>query len=352
MLQAARRGAARTLQSTQRGKTQWQQVSSFASTSRAAQTSKAGETAEEASQQATPQELGGQGSSNSSGQQQPAKSARKAERIDPLNFSPDSFPSLLDEPHPILDSYHHVQNPATAENPFPSSVTFFNDTKLFEPTRPTSESLILSGGDAVGAEVDSAAYLATVTPLSVAEINGLHRHIIQVRRVVKMTGKGKNASLAALMVTGNGRGLVGYGDGKDINNGRAIKKAFHQAVKGMDYVERYDDRTIPAEVKGKWGGTTVTLRPRPAGFGLRCPPAIHAIARSCGISDLSASILGSTNRHNVVKATLQLLWGGSAPLGFGDGVGGSMRRGDRGTGMKTIRDIELARGRRLRPVVQ
>lgn len=94
----------------------------------------------------------------------------------------------------------------------------------------------------------------------------------------------------------------------------------------------------------------MTLRPRPAGFGLRVPPVIHAIARACGISDLSASILGSANRHNVVKATLQLLWGGSAPLGLGDGVGGSMRRKDKGVGLKTVRDIELARGRRLRGV--
>lgn len=165
-----------------------------------------------------------------------------------------------------------------------------------------------------------------------------------------MTGKGKNSKMSALVVAGNGRGLVGYGEGKDANAGKAAKKAFHEAVKMMDYVERYDGRTITAEAKLKWGSTTVTLRPRPAGFGLRVPPAIHAIARSCGISDLSADILGSKNQQNVVKATLQLLWGGSAPLGLGDGLGGPMRRRDKKVGIRTLRDMELARGRRLREV--
>lgn len=74
------------------------------------------------------------------------------------------------------------------------------------------------------------------------------------------------------------------------------------------------------------------------------------MARAAGITDLSASILGSTNPQNVLKATLQVLWGGSAPLGLGDGLGGSMSRRDRGVGMKTVRDIELARGRRLREI--
>lgn len=165
-----------------------------------------------------------------------------------------------------------------------------------------------------------------------------------------MTGKGKQSKMASLTVAGNGRGLVGYGEAKDQNAGKSKVKSFNQAVKAMDHVERYDGRTIPAEVKIKWKSTTVTLRPRPAGFGLRVPPVIHAIARACGISDLSASILGSASPQNVVKATLQLLWGGSAPLGMGDGVGGSMRRKDKGQGLRTVRDIELARGRRLREV--
>lgn len=327
---AARRGVLRNLQAgTFR---QGQQVSSFASTSRLAQEP------EESSQSLS--------QDNTASPFKPSK----LKKISPLDFSIDSFPSLLHQPHPILDTYEQYVSPATPEKPFRSTVTVYNDVKLFSPTKPSAASLLLSGGDTGGSDIDSAAYLASVTPFTAGEITELHQYLLKVKRVTQMTGKGKVSKMAALVVAGNGRGLVGYGEGKDDNAGKANVKAFHQAVKSMDQVERYDGRTIPAEVTIKWGSTTVTLRPRPAGFGLRVPPVIHAIARACGISDLSASILGSANRHNVVKATLQLLWGGSAPLGLGDGIGGSMRRKDKGVGIKTVRDIELARGRRLREV--
>ncbi|UZJ51183.1 hypothetical protein CBS101457_000503 [Exobasidium rhododendri] len=359
MLQATRRGALRVLPPPS---ARWgQQASSFASTSHLLQSSSEppkelqdavseaakGGALESGTDRGPPKKaVKPQEASNLLSPRKPAK----MKKIGPLNFDFDTFPSLLHEPHPVLDSYDYHSRPATAENPYPSSVTIYNDPKNFSPTKPSAASLILSGGESEGNEIDSAIYLSTVTPFSVGEINDLHQYTLGLKRVTQMTGKGKLSRMSSLVVTGNGRGLVGYGEGKDDNAGTASKKAFHQAVKGMDYVERYDDRTIPAEIKGKWGGTTVYLRPRPAGFGLRVPPAIHAIARSCGITDLSASILGSTNPHNVVKATLQMLWGGSAPLAMGNGVGGSMRKKDKGVGLRSVRDIEISRGRRLREV--
>lgn len=86
------------------------------------------------------------------------------------------------------------------------------------------------------------------------------------------------------------------------------------------------------------------------GFGLRCPPVVHAIARSCGISDLSASITGSTNPLSVCRATLNALYGGAKPLAMGDGFGRRGRREDKGEGQKTLEDLEVERGRRFRPV--
>lgn len=264
-----------------------------------------------------------------------------------MQFDIASFPSLLREPHPVLDAFERYDAPATPDAPFPSSVTFFNSPRHFKPRKPSAASIIQSG-DSGGDDIDSAAYLSSMTQMSAREINGLHRHLLKIRRVVQQTGKGRFARMSAIIVTGNGKGMVGYGEGKDINAGAAARKGFHDAVKNMDFVERHDGHTIPAEVSGKWSSTKVTLRPRPPGFGLRVPPVVHAIARSAGITDMSASILGSTNPINVAKATLSLLWGGSAPQGLGDGIGGPMRRIDRGVGMRTVRDIELARGRRLR----
>ncbi|PWN37522.1 uncharacterized protein FA14DRAFT_15133 [Meira miltonrushii] len=288
--------------------------------------------------------------------QQPSSSSSSSSAVttnrkpSPLQFDIESFPSLLHEPHPVLDAYERWDVRPSSEAPFPSSVTFFNSPKYFAAKKPSAAAIIQSGGDGDGDDIDSAAYLSSVTPLSKGEVNGIHRHLLKIRRVTQQTGKGRFSRMSALVVAGNGRGMVGYGDGKDINVGNAARKAFHAAVKNMDYVERFNGHTIPAEVTGKWSSTRVTLRPRPHGFGLRVPPVIHAIARSAGITDMSAAILGSTNPINVAKATLALLWGGSAPQGLGDGIGGPMRRVDRGVGMRTVQDIELARGRRLRQV--
>jgi small subunit ribosomal protein S5 len=136
---------------------------------------------------------------------------------------------------------------------------------IFPPTPPSASSLVLSASSGGSQEVDSAAYLASVTPLSPAEINALHRHTLVIKRVVRMTTKGKVASMYALVVAGNGKGMVGYGEGKDQNAGKAAKKAFHEAVKKMDYVKRFEGRTIFSEYTSKWGASKITLRPRPAG---------------------------------------------------------------------------------------
>lgn len=111
-----------------------------------------------------------------------------------------------------------------------------------------------------GAEV-----LSQLTPLQQSEINSLHRHILSIRRVVRMTGKGKIASIAVAVVVGNGKGLVGFGQGKDEVHSNAAVKAFKQAVQNMDYVNRFESRTIQRSVTGEWGATKVHLRPRPPG---------------------------------------------------------------------------------------
>lgn len=184
----------------------------------------------------------------------------------PIIIDADSFPSILREPHPILDRHTTITSSPKAGTPYRSSVTFFNTPKLFPPSPPTAASMALSSQSAeTGDEVDSATYLETVTPLRKAEITGLQQHLLSLKRVVKMTGKGKNARMQALVVAGNGRGLVGIGEGKDENAGKAANKAFHAAVKNMDYVERFNGHTIPAEVRGKWSSTEVMLRPRPQG---------------------------------------------------------------------------------------
>ena len=97
------------------------------------------------------------------------------------------------------------------------------------------------------------------------------------KRVVQQGGKGRMPSWYVLTVAGNGDGLVGIGEGKDTENARAIEKSFIAACKDLDWVDRYENRTLWNDIDTKWGATRVILRPRPIGFGLRCNPYIHQV---------------------------------------------------------------------------
>ena len=184
-------------------------------------------------------------------------------------------------------------------------------------------------------------------PLSSAEIEKLHRYPILVRRVTQQTGKGKKHRQYMLMVVGNGDGLVGFGEGKHDDFGVTQQKALIEAVRNMDYVERFEKRTIWTDMSIKLGATRIIMRPRPVGFGLVCNPNIHQVLKAAGIKDVSAKVLGSRNPINVVKATCMLIQAGNAPLSMGDGIGGKGRRMDAGSGMLGKDTVERERGRKL-----
>lgn len=293
-------------------------------------------------------------------------------RID--NFTLSTFKHFLDRPHPLLDESVQDLISGSGSTSFGSEVNIYNHEKHFTPRPPSSASLIMEGGTEATSEdssedssskkgkkgrsatassstsTEQAQMLAQMTSFSIEEIMTFHVHTVESRMVTRMTGKGKQQSYSMLTVVGNGDGLVGFGSGKDENIAPAVTKSVTDAILHMDYVQRFEKRTIERSMEGKWSAAKVQLRPRPPGFGLRCPPTIHAIARSAGITDLSASIIGSTNPWNVVRATLGLLWGGAHPAGLGNGIGGKSKRSDRGQGAKTIEDLEIERGRRYREV--
>ena len=167
------------------------------------------------------------------------------------------------------------------------------------------------------------------------------------RRVVHQTGKGKIASQYVLMVVGNGKGLVGFGEGKHERGQLALEQAFNEACKNMDYVDMFEGRTLWHNLGTKLGSTQILMRPRPLGFGLRCGPFMHQVCKAAGIKDVSGKVWGSRNGMQIVKATCRVLHGGHAPLALGDGIGGPGKRLESGFGMRGRDAVQWERGRKL-----
>jgi small subunit ribosomal protein S5 len=188
---------------------------------------------------------------------------------------------------------------------------------------------------------------APVLPLSGRELEKLHRFPLITRRVTQQTGKGKIHRRGVLVVVGNGDGLVGYGEAKHDDGARATNRAFAMGVRNMDYVDRFEGRTIWTEMSSKLGATRIILRPRPVGFGLHCNPNIHQVLKAAGIKDISAKVWGSRNPLNVIKLLFRMLHAGNAPLAMGNGIGGPGRKLDKGSGVRGKQEIERERGRKL-----
>lgn len=131
-------------------------------------------------------------------------------------------------------------------------------------------------------------------------------NVISVRRVTKVTKGGKRFSFSALVVSGDQQGRVGIALGKSREVSSAIAKATSKARKRMIEVP-LRGTTIPYDVHGKHGASKVVIRSASKGTGVIAGGAMRALMEVVGIKDILAKSLGSANRQNVVKATLNAL---------------------------------------------
>ena len=131
--------------------------------------------------------------------------------------------------------------------------------------------------------------------------------VVTINRVSKVVKGGRRFSFTALVVVGDGNGMVGVGYGKAKEVPAAIAKGVEEAKKNFFRVPRIENRTIPHRVQGEEAAGVVMLRPATAGTGVIAGGPVRAVLEAAGIHDVLSKYLGSSNQINIVHATVAAL---------------------------------------------
>lgn len=151
----------------------------------------------------------------------------------------------------------------------------------------------------------------------------LNETVVFVNRVSKVVKGGRRFSFAAMVVVGNGEGIVGIGYGKAKDVSEAIRKGVAKAKKSLIKV-RMKKKTIPFTVVGHYGAATVIMKPASPGTGVIAGGAVRTILEAAGFQDILTKSLGSSNNLNIAKATMNGLMN-----------------------LKNVKDIEKLRGKSI-----
>lgn len=144
-------------------------------------------------------------------------------------------------------------------------------------------------------------------PRAEREENEFVDKLVHINRVAKVVKGGRRFAFAALVVVGDAKGRVGYGSGKAREVPEAIRKATEQAKRNMIKVNLREGRTLHHDVTGHFGAGRVVLRAAPAGTGIIAGGPMRAVFETMGVADVVAKCLGTSNPHNMIKATFDAL---------------------------------------------
>jgi small subunit ribosomal protein S5 len=131
--------------------------------------------------------------------------------------------------------------------------------------------------------------------------------LVSINRVAKVVKGGRRFGFAALVVVGDGKGRVGYGSGKAREVPEAIRKATEQARRGMIRVPLREGRTLHHDIVSTFGAGKVVVRAAPQGAGIIAGGPMRAIFEALGVKDVVAKSIGTSNPHNMIKATFEAL---------------------------------------------
>lgn len=135
----------------------------------------------------------------------------------------------------------------------------------------------------------------------------LSKKLVSVARVSKVVKGGKRFNLSVLVVVGDGKGGIGYGKGKAKEVSDAMRKAGDVAARSMHRIALKEGRTVHQDVTASYGAGKVLIRSAPKGTGVIAGGAMRSVFEALGIQDVVAKVIGSSNPHNVVKATVKAL---------------------------------------------
>ncbi len=137
--------------------------------------------------------------------------------------------------------------------------------------------------------------------------------LVSINRVAKVVKGGRRFGFAALVVVGDSKGRVGYGSGKAREVPEAIRKATEQARRALIRVPLREGRTLHHDIIGRYGAGEVIMRAAPQGTGIIAGGPMRAIFEALGVQDVVAKSVGTSNPHNMIKATFQALTRSTSP---------------------------------------